>query len=189
MILFDLFITFFKIGAFSFGGGYAMISLISEAVLKHGWMTESEILSFIGVETVVPGPISVNMATFIGYEQAGFIGGLIATFGVILPSLIIILLISMALKNLLKNKYVQAFLSGIRPAAVGLIIGTAITMGLSVILNFEDLQSGINLDTQALLIMTVILATSFGYKKLSKKTISPIILIVISGILGLVLYI
>lgn len=74
MILFDLFITFFKIGAFSFGGGYAMISLISEAILKHGWMNESEILNFIGVETVVPGPISVNMATFVGYQQAGFFG-------------------------------------------------------------------------------------------------------------------
>ena len=189
MILFDLFITFFKIGAFSFGGGYAMISLISEAVLKRGWMTESDILNFIGVETVVPGPISVNMATFIGYQQAGLIGGLIATLGVILPSFIIILLISIALKNLLKNKYVQAFLEGIRPAAIGLILGTAITMGLSVILSFESLQTGINLDLKALIIMATILITSFGYKKLSKKTISPIILIVISGILGLILYI
>lgn len=189
MIFFDLFITFLKIGAFSFGGGYAMISLISEAVLKHGWMTEDEILNFIGIETVVPGPISVNMATFIGYEQAGFLGGLVATLGVILPSFIIILLISIALKNLLKNKYVQAFLTGIRPAAIGLILGTAITMGLSVILNFENLATGITLDIKALLIMAIILVTSFGYKKFSKKTISPIILIVISGVLGLALYI
>lgn len=189
MILFDLFITFFKIGAFSFGGGYAMISLISEAVLNHGWMTENEILNFIAVETVVPGPISVNMATFIGYSQAGFIGGLLATLGVILPSFIVILIISMLIKNLLKFKSVQAFLSGIRPVVIGLILATALTMGLNVALNLETINSEITVDLNAIFILCIVLLTSFIYKLITKKKISSVLLIIISGILGLILYI
>ena len=189
MILFDLFITFFKIGAFSFGGGYAMISLISEAILKHGWMNESEILSFIGVETVVPGPISVNMATFVGYQQAGFIGGLCATLGVILPSFIVILLISMALKNLLKYKPVQAFLTGIRPVVIGLIIATAVTMGISLLFNVETIASEFIPDLKSLYILASIIFVSISYKLLNKKPIPNALLIVVSGILGLALFI
>ena len=78
MILIQLFFTFLKVGAFAFGGGYAMLSLIGDSVLAYGWMTEEELLNFVGVETVIPGPIAVNMATYIGYEQGGFPGALLA---------------------------------------------------------------------------------------------------------------
>ena len=103
MIYLQLFLTFLKVGTFAFGGGYAMLSLIGDSVLRYGWMTEKELLNFVGVETVIPGPIAVNMATYIGYEQGGFLGALLSTIGVVLPSFIIILLIASIIKNLLKR--------------------------------------------------------------------------------------
>ncbi len=166
-----------------------MISLISEAILKHGWMNESEILSFIGVETVVPGPISVNMATFVGYQQAGFVGGLCATLGVILPSFIVILLISIVLKNLLRYKTVEVFLTSIRPVVIGLIISTALTMGISLLFGIETIQSKFTLDLKSLYILASIIMVSVSYKLLNKKAIPNALLIVISGILGFALYI
>ena len=102
MIYLQLFFTFLKVGAFAFGGGYAMLSLIGDSVLKYGWMTEQELLNFVGVETIIPGPIAVNMATYIGYEQGGFLGALLATIGVVLPSFIVILIVAAFIKNLLK---------------------------------------------------------------------------------------
>ena len=86
MILLDLFLTFLKIGAVSFGGGYGMLALIREECLLHGWLTEEELLNFIAVSESTPGPIAVNLATFIGSSQAGFWGALLATLGVILPA-------------------------------------------------------------------------------------------------------
>ena len=100
MIYLQLFFTFLKVGTFAFGGGYAMLSLIGDSVLKYGWMTEQELLNFVGVETIIPGPIAVNMATYIGYEQAGFLGALLATVGVVLPSFLIILTVAALIKTL-----------------------------------------------------------------------------------------
>ena len=99
MIYLQLFFSFLKVGAFAFGGGYAMLSLIGDSVLKYGWMTEQELLNFVGVETIIPGPIAVNMATYIGYEQGGFLGALLATVGVVLPSFIVILVVAAFIKN------------------------------------------------------------------------------------------
>ena len=110
MIYFKLFLTFFEIGLFTFGGGYAMISLVREKVLTFGWMTEEELLNMIAVSESTPGPIAINMATFVGSTQGGFLGSLMATLGVVLPSFIIILLISALIRNFLKYKGVQAFL-------------------------------------------------------------------------------
>ena len=93
-MLLKLFLTFFEIGAVSFGGGYGMISLVRETVLGHGWLTESEFLSFIAVSESTPGPLAANMATFIGASQAGLAGSFAATVGVVLPSFVIILLIA-----------------------------------------------------------------------------------------------
>lgn len=98
MICLELFLNFLMIGTLSFGGGYGMISLVREVVLGHGWLTEAEFLSFIAVSESTPGPLAVNMATFIGSSQAGFAGALCATLGVVLPSFGIILLIAAALK-------------------------------------------------------------------------------------------
>ena len=94
MICLTLFWNFLMIGTLSFGGGYGMISLVREVVLGHGWLTESEFLSFIAVSESTPGPLAVNMATFIGSSQAGLPGALVATLGVVLPSFVIILLVA-----------------------------------------------------------------------------------------------
>ena len=95
-----LFLTFLKIGAFTFGGGYGMVSLVRETVISNGWLTESEFLNFIAVSESTPGPLAVNMATFIGSTQGGILGSFLATLGVVLPSIVIILLIAAVLKNL-----------------------------------------------------------------------------------------
>ena len=118
MIYLQLFLNFLMIGALSFGGGYGMISLVRETVLRHGWLTEAEFLSFVAVSESTPGPLAINMATFIGSSQGGFPGALIATLGVVLPSFFIILLIAAVLKNLMKYAGVEAFLSGVRPCVV-----------------------------------------------------------------------
>ena len=137
MILLDLFLTFLLIGAVSFGGGYGMISLVREQVLAHGWLTESEFLDMIAVSESTPGPLAVNMATFIGSSQAGFPGALVATLGVVLPAFLIILLIAAVLKNLLRYRGVEAFLSGVRPTVVGLILGTAVVLGLATLFSLS----------------------------------------------------
>jgi chromate transporter len=188
MIYLQLFLTFLKVGAFAFGGGYAMLSLIGDSVLAYGWMTEEELLNFAGVETVIPGPIAVNMATFIGYDQGGFLGALLATVGVVLPSFIIILIIAALIKNLMKYPAVNAFVTGMRPALGGLILATAATMALKVFIGFEKLGSAIVFDWRTFVILAVIIAVPILYKKLVKKEFSPILLIVISAVFGILLF-
>lgn len=189
MILLKLFATFFEIGLFTFGGGYAMISLVMEKTLANGWLTEAELLNMIAVSESTPGPIAVNMATFVGSTQAGILGSAAATLGVVLPSFIIILLISAIMKNFLKYKGVQAFLSGVRPCVVALILGTGISLLLSTLFGFKQIAGYTpSADLRGIIIFAVVLAFSLVYKKLRNKKPSPIIVIVISAVLGMILY-
>ena len=189
-VLLKLFLTFLKIGAVSFGGGYGMISLMREEVLSNGWATEESFLNFIAVAESTPGPIAVNMATFVGSTnyEIGWLGGLIATLGVILPSFIIILLIASLLRGFLQYKGVKSVLHGIHPTVAGLITATGITMLLSVILNISNIYSAVCLDYKSLIILGLIILVAFGYKKLIKKKISPILLIVISAVMGILFF-
>ena len=189
MIFLELFITFFEIGLFTFGGGYAMISLVREQTLAHGWLTEAELLNMIAVSESTPGPIAVNMATFVGSSQAGILGSACATLGVVLPSFIIILLISAVIKNFLKVEAVQGALRGVRPCVVALILGTAITLAMSTLLGFKSVEQGsITPDYMGIIIFAVVAGASWLIKKLSGKKPSPIILILISAALGMILY-
>lgn len=188
MIYLQLFLTFLKIGAFSFGGGYGMISLMTEEVLKFGWLTYEEVLNFIGVETVIPGPIAVNMATYIGYSQGGVLGSLVSTLGVILPSFIIILIISKILKDLLKYKSTKAVLSSIVPAVTALISATAVSMMLKTIFDLRAVESTFNIDVKGLGIFVTVFIIHIVYKKLLKKEISPVMLIAASGVMGALMY-
>jgi len=185
--MFLLFLDFFKIGLFTFGGGYAMIPLVTETALSYG-LTQGEVINFIAVAESTPGPIAINMATFIGSSQFGILGAFLATLGVVLPSFIIILLIAAILRNVLKYNSVKATLSAIRPTIVGLILSTALIMFLSVVLGISTVNAGFNFDYKALIIFAVLVLIFFGYKKVFKKTPSPIILIVISGVIGAFLY-
>ena len=188
MILLELFLTFFEIGALTFGGGYAMIPFVREQVLAHGWLTEEELLNMIAVSESTPGPIAVNMATFVGSEQAGILGSAAATLGVVLPSFIIILVISALLKNFLKYKGVGAFLSGVRPCVVSLILGTAITLFLSVLLGIGAGDFELNIDFIGIVIFALVVGISLIYKKKKGKKPSPILMIAISACLGMILY-
>ena len=188
MIYLELLLTFLKIGAVSFGGGYGMISLIRDDCLANGWLTETELLNFIAVAESTPGPIAVNMATFVGSSQGGIFGSLLATLGVVLPSFIIILMIASVFTHLLKYNAAKAILSGIRPAVIGLILGTGATMFLNLVFGIAKFSSELSFDLKALIILSVISVLNIGYSKWKRKGISPIILIVTSGILGIILY-
>ena len=188
MILLELFLTFFEIGALTFGGGYAMIPFVREQVLLHGWLTEEELLNMIAVSESTPGPIAVNMATFVGSNEAGILGSAVATLGVVLPSFIIILIISALLKNFLKYNGVKAFLSGVRPCVVSLILGTAITLFLSVLLGIGSKDFAFNVDIKGIIIFALIVGISLVYKKLKGKKPSPILMIAASACLGMIFY-
>ena len=192
MIYLKIFLTFLEIGAVSFGGGYGMISLVREKTLTNGWLTEEEFLNMIAVSESTPGPIAVNMATFVGSNEGGILGSALATLGVVLPAFIIMLLIASLIRNLLKYAGVQATLGGIRPAVVGLIVATASTMILSSVIGLKTLSDGFLLPVpdviKNVVIFAIVVLVSVIYKKLKKKKISPILLIVISGVLGLILF-
>ena len=188
MIFLTLFVTFFEIGLFTFGGGYAMISLIREKVLEFGWLTEEELLNMIAVSESTPGPIAVNMATFVGSRQGGILGSIVATLGVVLPSFIIILLISALIGNFLKYKGVQAFLGGVRPCVVALILGTSATMFLSILLGITTFRGGFTPDYRGLVILAIVAFFAFLFKRIRKKKPSPILMILISAGLGMILY-
>lgn len=135
--LFDLFWTFCKIGALTFGGGYAMLPLIQREIVENKkWSTEKEILDYYAVGQCTPGVIAVNTATFIGYKLKGIIGGIVATLGVIFPSIVIILIIATFLQNFADLAIVQSAFAGIRVAVVALIITTVVKLIKSSIKNY-----------------------------------------------------
>ena len=188
MIFLDLFLTFLQIGAFSFGGGYGMISLIREKVLMHGWLTEEELLNMIAVSESTPGPIAINMATFVGSSEGGVLGSILATLGVVLPSFFIILIIAALIRNLLKYGGVNAFLGGIRPCVVGLILATAVTMFISTAFGFSSIGDAVAVDFKGLIIFAIILVVALVSKLWLKKKPSPILMILFSAGLGMLLY-
>jgi chromate transporter len=185
MIYLDLLIGFLKVGLFAFGGAYGAIPLIRDVVLAYGWLNDEMLTYMIAVSESTPGPIMVNLATYVGSSQAGFPGALIATAAVVLPSFIIILLIMVLLKKLLKNPYVQAILRGMKPCIIGIILATGLYMILH---NCVDSSIQFSLNTTAIIMTVVLSAVYFGSGKILKKGISPIGLIGISAVAGIIIY-
>ena len=188
MIFWELFSAFFLIGAFTFGGGYAMIALIRDTALSHGWLTEEKLLEMIAVAESTPGPIAVNMATFVGAEQGGILGAALATLGVVLPSFIVILIIAALVRRFLENRFVAAFLSGVRPTVVGLILATALTMLLSGLLGIKDLVTPPAPDLRAIAIFLLLALFDLLFRRIRQKRPSPILVILLSAALGLLVY-
>ena len=188
MIYLTLFLTFLEIGAVSFGGGYGMIPVIRDAVLSRGFLTEEQLMNFIAVAESTPGPIAVNLATFIGASQGGLLGAFLATLGVVLPAFLIILIVASVLKNLMKYQGVQGFLSGVRPAVASLILATAITMGLKTIFGITTVSGEFDFNYKGLIILALLISVSLTGKFAFKKKVSPILLIVISAGFGVLLY-
>ena len=183
----ELFFVFFKIGLFSFGGGYGMIPLINSELLSRGVISEQALIDFIGVAESTPGPFAVNIATFVGSSIGGFLGSVIATVAVVLPAFIIILIVSSLLKNFSKNKYVKGFLSGVEPFVVGLIVST----GISIIVKNIWINYGVFYAVPMVVINNAIVtlslfALTIVYKKIFKKNMSSILLIIISAIVGII---
>ena len=185
MIYLDLLLGFLKVGCFAFGGAYGAIPLIRDVVMSYGWLSDEMLTYMIAVSESTPGPIMVNLATYIGSSQAGFWGAVIATLAVVLPSFLIILLVTSLLKTALKNKYIQAILRGLKPCVIGIVLATGIYMVLK---NCFGTITAITVNVQAVVITALLGASMLGYKYFTKKKLSPILLIVISAIAGIVIY-
>ena len=185
MICLDLFLGFLKVGCFAFGGAYGAIPLIRDVVLSYGWLNDEMLTYMIAVSESTPGPIMVNLATYIGSSQAGFLGASIATLAVVLPSFLIILLVTALLKTALKNKYVQAILRGLKPCVIGIVLATGIYMVLK---NCFVTISDVTVNLNAVIISALLIASMFGYKHLKKKKLSPICLIILSAVLGIIVF-
>ncbi len=195
MIHLDLLFTFFRIGLFSFGGGYAMIPLMKVELERHGWLSVEEFADLIAISQMTPGPIGINAATFIGTRVAGLSGAATATFGVVLPSFIIILIIARLLDSFRSNRSVDSLIRGIRPATIGLIasavfffaevsvfrnriglasIGRWIVSGSKTALDFSLRPAGV-----AIFVVILILVKRFH--------LHPIPAVILSGLLGILL--
>ena len=185
MIYLDLLLGFLKVGCFAFGGAYGAIPLIRDVVMSYGWLSDEMLTYMIAVSESTPGPIMVNLATYIGSSQAGFLGAVIATLAVVLPSFLIILLVTALLKTALKNKYVQAVLRGLKPCVIGIVLATGIYMVLG---NCFGTISRIKLNMQAISITALLVASILGYKYFAKKKLSPIGLIILSAIFGIIIF-
>ena len=184
MMLAELFLAFLKVGCFAFGGAYAAIPLIRDVVLSCGWLDDEMLTYMIAVSESTPGPIMVNLATYVGSSQAGLPGALAATLAVVLPSFLIILLITALLKTALKSPYVQAVLRGLKPCMAGIILATGVYMILK---NGIVLQDGRPLLRP--LFLTLLLGTVyFGSGRIRKGGISPILLISLSAVAGIAVY-
>lgn len=185
MIYLDLFIGFLKVGLFAFGGGYAAVPVIRDVVLSYGWIEEDMLTYMIAVSESTPGPIMVNLATYVGSSQAGFLGAVVATTAVALPAFVFILLIMVVLKKLLSNPYFQSVLEGLKPCIIGIILATGLYMVLQQCFgNIRELSL-----KPISLIMTLVLAgIYFGSRKIMKKGLSPIGLIALSALAGILVY-
>ena len=185
MIYLDLFLGFLKVGCFAFGGAYGAIPLIRDVVMSYGWLNDEMLTYMIAVSESTPGPIMVNLATYIGSSQAGFLGASIATLAVVLPSFLIILLVTAFLKTALKNKYVQALLRGLKPCVIGIVLATGIYMVLK---NCFVTISDVTVNLNAVIITALLFASMAGYKHLKKEKLSPISLIILSAVLGIIVF-
>ncbi len=203
MILLDLLLGFLKVGFFAFGGAYAAVPLIRDVVLEYGWISEDMLANIIAVSESTPGPIMVNLATYVGSTQAGVLGSLIATTAVVLPSFVITILIMVLMKKFMENPYMKAVLGGLKPCIIGIILSVGIHMlyrNLIVETTVENARISRSPDLTAGMIAIALALVYFaprkrlkdgirvGQRRLLKNGLSPIGLIVISALVGILVY-
>lgn len=170
-ILIELFYAFFTIGCFSFGGGYAILSFLQQEVERRGWMTTERFVDMIAISQSTPGPIAINMATFVGYETGGILGAFVATLAVALPGMILMMLFALCFFHFYERQGTQAVMKGLRPAVVGLIGAAAWQIGKVAVASYA--AAGITL-------VAIIL--------IAKWKVSPVILVIGSAIAGILLF-
>ena len=185
MIYLDLLIGFLEVGCFSFGGAYAAIPLIRDVVLRYGWISEEMLTDMIAVSESTPGPIMVNLATYVGTSQAGIPGAIIATLASVLPAFLIILLIMAVMKKALDNKYVKAVMRGLQACVIGVITAVGCFMLYQ---NAVLPLTAEPADFRPLILAGVLALVYFGSRKVMKKGLSPIMLIGISACLGILFF-
>lgn len=182
-----LFWIFFKIGLFTFGGGYAMIPLIRQELVGGGYITQELLIDFIGISESTPGPFAVNMATFVGMSQYGLLGAIATTLGVVLPSFIIILIIASLGSKFLESRGVKLAFIGLKPAVIGLIFAVSLSLIVHAVLPNIDFESQVFdfgvFNIKGLVIMSIVIVLSLFYKKMS-----PIKIILLSALLGMIFY-
>lgn len=172
MIYLKLYYTFLKIGAFSFGGGYAMLPLIEkEIVLNNNWIDPNSFIDIIATSQMTPGPIAINSATFVGYKIGGVLGSIVSTIGVVTVPVILILIISKFVSRFKNSKIVESIFTGLRPALIGLILASAYSVG-----------------TRAIFDIYSLLIALFIFIIVNRIKVHPILAIAISGLLGLIIY-
>ena len=181
MILLQLFLEFFKIGAFTFGGGYAMLPLVYDMALENNWATSAELIDFIAVSESTPGPFAVNIATYVGMRMGGFVGAACATLGVVMPSFIVILIIAKFFEKFGDNKIVKGAMSGLKPAVIGLISSAIVSIGKTVFFSGGFALSQI----LSLAFLSSLIIFAIGMYLTFKKKVHPILLIVVSAALGI----
>lgn len=183
MNLFLLFFEFFKVGMFAVGGGLATLPFLNLLVEKYDWFTATDLANIIAVSESTPGPIGVNMATYTGYTGAGILGGIIATAGIVTPSVIIILIIAKMLEKFNHNRFVKATFSGLRPAVVGLIAAAIIGIMEMSFINQAEVGSVFSLFNYKALGVFLLL-TLFRYRF---QKMHPIVIILIGAVVGILL--
>lgn len=200
MIYLTLFWEYFKIGLFTIGGGYAMLPLVTQIVEQYGWLTSDELLNFIAIAESTPGPFAINLATFIGVRVGGttslgvfgsILGAAVATFAVVLPSLIIIVIVTKLFDKFRSSKCVQGALYGIKPVVVGLILSALLTVACQVVLPVLKLKEIRSDGFEQFNWISLILVAAFiplSKIKIKGKKLHPILLIVTSAVLGVLLF-
>ena len=178
-----VFWTFFKIGLFTIGGGYAMIPMIESEVMNRGWIDEAELANFLAISESTPGPFAINVATFIGFRQFGVLGSLVATLGMVLPSFIIIIAIFKIYEKVIGNKCVKAVLNGIKAVVIGLILAVVANLAVDELFVFDG-DTFVSVRWASVVISVILVALMLIFK----KKMHPILLILISAVLGIIAY-
>ena len=180
MILIELFLTFLKIGAFTFGGGYAMITMMQYEAERHGWLTQAELVDFVALSESTPGPLAVNMATFVGIRTGGIAGAVTATIGIVLPSFLIILIIAKCFARFREHQTVKGIMSGLKPAVAGMIGTAFLSVGRTVF--FPDGLKSDRVSDASFWVFLVIFAVS---AVMAFRKVHPIKIILFSAVSGI----
>lgn len=178
MDLLVIFLVFAKLGLISFGGGYAMIPFLQYEVVTRGWLTQPEIMDIIGMSQITPGPVATNMATFVGFSEHGFVGALVTTIGVTLPSVILVIVVTKFIMKKINKDTRDNVFSGLQPVVIGLILCSVISLADEIVIP-SGLQS---FDIKAVIISLVSLFLLVKYK------VNPIKLIIGAALVGIIVF-
>ena len=183
MIFLQLFYEFFKTGLFAVGGGLATLPFLEDISQRTGWFTSAQLADMLAISESTPGPIGVNMATYVGFETAGILGSLCATAGLVMPSVIIIVLVSKVLAKFRTNTYVEAAFYGLRPASVAMVASAGIGVAMTTLLNLTASGFGVLRWRELVLAVVILVLTNFVPKV---KKFHPIVFIALAAAVGII---